>query len=268
MGGEAIRWIDLPAVRKGRSTIFDLAPTKWFKGDEASWAKGKCVKMRKAIETHHGVPVCKFIELFMADRETFVARLEALSRLFLQKVSRESDSPSVKHFASSFAHIYASGVLAVELGILPWSKKLVLKSIKRCYFDARRAMRSPDVLLRSGLKLLRKKLDGDTLVTVGKRKPLPNSIRKAEGFVVTTGMGQKVTVRAEKFKNWFADRRQPRLVLDWLSSKGCITLSRGGKPASGNAVVWAESQPTWPHGPRPRSIVLDLPLSVRNSLPQ
>jgi hypothetical protein len=56
--------------------------------------------------------------------------------------------------------------------------------------------------------------------------------------------------------------------LDWLMDNGAITPNGGRKTAKGAGIVWAESQPTWPDGTRARSIVLDLPLSVRKSLPQ
>ena len=93
-------------------------------------------------------------------------------------------------------------------------------------------------------------------------------MREADGYIVTTGMTQKITVRAERFKAWFSDRRQPRLVVDWLLENGGITLTGSRKSGSGFGIVWAETQKTWPDGTRARSIVFDLPLHVRNSLPQ
>ena len=267
MGGESVRWIDLPAIRKKHATIFDYIPATVVPQDHVKWSARMCVRLRAKIKKSHGVAIRKFIKAAIKHRN-LAAELKTHSQYFAAKVSRKSDGPTTKHLARSFAHIYASGVLGVQFGVLPWTKGLVLKCLKRCYGDARRAMRTPEDLLRSGLKLLSKKLDGDTLVAIGKRKPLAKSIRKAEGFVVTMGMDQKVTVRAEKFKAWFSDRRQPRRVLDWLLDNGAITPSGGRKTATGTGIVWAESQPTWPDGTRPRSIVLDLPLSVRNSLPQ
>jgi hypothetical protein len=267
MGGEAVRWIDLPAIRKGQATIFDFIPANVALQDHVKWSARTCVKLRVAIRKNHGVAIRKFIKAAIK-HPNLAAELKSHSQSFAAQVSRKSDSPTTKHLARSFAHIYASGILAVQLGILPWTKNVVLKCLKQCYRDSRRAMRTPQDLQRGGLRILRKKLDGDTLVTLGKRKPPAKSIRKAEGFVITVGNGQKITVRAEKFKAWFSDRRQPRLVLDWLLDNGAIMPGGGRKTATGTGIVWAESQPTWPDGTRARSIVLDLSLSVRNSLPK
>jgi hypothetical protein len=69
-----------------------------------------------------------------------------------------------------------------------------------------------------------------------------------------------LTVRADAFKGWFNDPRQPRLVLDHLRKKGC--LAKPASPKKGQGIVWAESQPQWPDGTRPRSIVIKLKPSV------
>jgi hypothetical protein len=49
--------------------------------------------------------------------------------------------------------------------------------------------------------------------------------------------------------------RQANLVLKFLRSKNA--LRSRGTPTSGIAIVWAESQPEWPDGSRPRSVVID-----------
>ena len=268
MGGATTRWIDLPAVRKGRCTIFDMPPVEKFKGDEAAWAKATCIKMRKAIEKNHGVAVYQFIKKILGQRDHVFQDIKAKSQLFMDEVSQKSDSSPVNHLATNFAHIYAGGAIAVELGILPWKERLVLKCIKRCYLDARRTMRTSEDLLGSALKTLLKKINGDALVTIGKKRVAAKSMQKADGYIVSAGMVQKVTVRAEKFKGWFSDARQPRLVLDWLLEHDGIALTGNRKPGAGIAIVWAETQKTWPDGTRARSIVIDLSLNLRTLLPQ
>jgi hypothetical protein len=63
-----------------------------------------------------------------------------------------------------------------------------------------------------------------------------------------------VTIRAQAFKGWFNDPRQPGLILDYLRKNGRLTCS--GSPAQGHGIKWAESQPMWPDGTRVRSIVI------------
>ena len=68
-------------------------------------------------------------------------------------------------------------------------------------------------------------------------------------------MSKRTTIRAEAFKGWFPDVRQPNLVLKFLRSKNVLPSRPTPKP--GTAIVWAESQPEWPDGSRRRSIVID-----------
>jgi hypothetical protein len=93
---------------------------------------------------------------------------------------------------------------------------------------------------------------------VGKRQPRVQVFKMADGYNDKSGPTPTVTVRAEKFKAWFDDGRQPALVLRWLQSKKALPCKPTLLAKPGNGIVWAESQPEWPDGSRPRSIVIEL----------
>jgi hypothetical protein len=82
--------------------------------------------------------------------------------------------------------------------------------------------------------------------------------KTADGYKDESGSTPTVTIRAEKFKGWFDDQRQPALVLRWLQSKNALPYKPALPGNSGDAIVWAESQTEWPDGSRPRSIVIQL----------
>jgi hypothetical protein len=110
-----------------------------------------------------------------------------------------------------------------------------------------------------GLRRLRAKLKSSGLLKIVGKKPIrADAFKHADGFIDQSPAITKVTVRAEKFKGWFDDPRQPAVVLRWLRSKKALP----GRPAlpakSANAIVWAETQPLWPDCSRPRSIVIEL----------
>jgi hypothetical protein len=269
-GGEAIRWVDLPAVRKGRRTIFDLVPAEQHGGDEVGWARQTCREMREAVADNHGMAAVKFLREAVKDPNCIAEELNRRSQFFVMNVARGSDSPPVKHLATSFGHIYAAGRLAIQFGILPWHRRLVLRCVKRCYFDARRAMRTPEEVQRRGLKRLIKMIDGGRMVAFQKMraKPKLSSLQSADGYVVMDGVDRKVVIRAKRFKAWFSDRRQPRLVVDWLLEHEAISPAAGHEPKPGLGIVWAETQKTWPDGTRVRSIVINLTADVRRALPR
>jgi hypothetical protein len=162
----------------------------------------------------------------------------------------------VQHLARNFGHIYAAGVLAVRVGTVSWSEDLVLECVRRCYRDARREIKTEADLLRRALCRLRARV-ADTAIVMPADKTMPKRLGRADGYRGPGLACNRITVRAEAFKTWFDDPRQPKLVLELLSSKRC--LPNRPKPAKGGqGIVWAESQPQWPDGTRRRSIVIDM----------
>jgi hypothetical protein len=81
-------------------------------------------------------------------------------------------------------------------------------------------------------------------------------LKKVDGYRRNEGKKKTVvTVRAQAFKGWFNDPRQPGLVLDYLRKNGRLA-GGSGSAGPGKAIKWAESQPIWPDGTRVRSIVI------------
>jgi hypothetical protein len=250
MGGESVRWIDLAAKRNGADDIFDRIPKKVREAERAKWADQRCGKVRQGCRRNHGVTIRQFIEHVIRNRETVRKMLLSLRQEFLDRVIKAGDDAVVRHLAKCFAHIYAAAVIGVGFGTLPWSAKTVRKCIERCYRDARRELNTESDLLRDGLGILR-----------AKTRNLPKAngagLKSAEGFRAG-GMSKRTTIRAEAFKGWFPDARQPNLVLKFLRSKNVLPSRPMPPNKNGPAIVWAESQPTWPDGSRPRSIVINV----------
>jgi putative DNA primase/helicase len=256
--GEAIRWSDLRATRKTAEDIFDFCPDEVAERNRKAWVQQQCVALRDVSRAHRGVALEHFIRHVIKCRKTIGADLAALTRQFVEKVTNDEDGHAVCHLATCFGHIAAAGVLGVRFGTVPWSKRFVLKCIKRCYRDARLALRTETDLLREGLRSLREDIDSK-LLKVSRNKPYGKGAWKtAEGYREKTNHGIRVTIRGEAFKGWFADQRQPGIVLSWLHSQNALSSKRGPSGSSTPAITWAESQPVWPDGSRPRSIVIEV----------
>jgi putative DNA primase/helicase len=247
MAGESVRWIDLAATRNGAADIFDRIPKKVPGGERAQWVEQRCAKIRAGCRRNHGVSIQHFIERVIRNRKVVQKKVRSLRQKFVNRVIDTNDDPVVRHLAKCFGHIYAAAVIGVGFGTLPWSTKTVRKCIERCYRDARREMNTETDLLRDGLSILHAKI-----------RALPKAngadLKSVDGFLAGTKPNQ-ATIRAEAFKAWFPDVRQPNLVLTFLREKNALLARRTPKP--GVAIVWAESQLKWPNGSRPRSIVID-----------
>jgi hypothetical protein len=259
IAGECSKWIDVPAIEGGSPDIFDLGPDL-DPQERAAWFKKTCADIRAGCSVHHGRAIQRFISEVIARRKTIRAELVALRDQFVEAVAKAGTDHVALHMANNFGHLYAAGVLAVRFAILPWSERLVFKSVRRCYRAARREIKTESELLRKALLRLKARAEKKT-VLLDKRYNGP-SLKNVDGYRQIKGKKTLLTVRAETFKRWFEDPRQPRLLLDWIRKQGL--LRSGGMPAPGQEIVWAESQFQWPDGTRPRSIVIVLGPALLN----
>jgi hypothetical protein len=247
MAGESIRWIDLAGTRNGALDIFDRIPKHVAESDRAKWAEETCANIRNGCLRNHGVTIQRFIKQVIRNRKDVQKQLKSLRKKFVSRVTGPNDDPVVRHLAKCFGHIYAAALIGVRFGTLPWSKKTVRLCVARCYRDARRELNTETDLLREGLRIMHAKI-----------RALPKAngadLKSVDGFLKGTKPNQ-ATIRAEAFKHWFPDPRQPNIVLRFLRAKNA--LPSRPTPTSGTAIVWAASQPTWPDGKRRRSIVIE-----------
>ena len=265
--GESIRWIDLRGTRRGAADIFDRCPKSVSFEDRTKWASRQCKSLRNGARDNHGIAIEHFIKRVIKRRRKILALLRPLIDEFIKMAVDQADEPIVRHLASCFGLIRAAGILGVRFGSLPYSEKFVDRCIMRCYRAARGGLRTESKLLRAGLRRLRTKLKSSNMLKiVGKKQPRADAFKFAHGYMDETGSTRTGTIRAEKFKGWFDDPRQPALVLRWLQSKKALPCKPTLPAKSGNAIVWAESQPEWPDRSRPRSIMIELSHGLLNQI--
>jgi putative DNA primase/helicase len=256
MAGETVRWIDLPAAKRGCPDVFDRAPPFLSRVKRSIWYRRQCAAIRAGCTRYHGMAHWHFIERVIGQHQTIRGELVALRDAFVKLVTKDETDHVIQHLAKNFGHIYAAGILAVRFGTVPWSEDLVLECIRRCYRDARREIKSEADLLRGALRRLRVRAADRTIVLTADQTMQQRRLRRADGYRGKGSRCTRITVRAEAFKAWFDDPRQPKLVLEWLRSQQCLPARP--KPAKrGHGIVWAESQPQWPDGTRRRSVVIE-----------
>lgn len=253
LAGENTRWIDLPAAATGCPDVFDLSPTFDSSVERSKWYAKQCAAVRRGCKDHRGEAQRHFLKCVIGQRKSIKDELIDLRDKFTELVTKDESDRVVRHLAKNFGHIYAAGIQAVRFGTVPWSEQLVRKCVRRCYLAARREMKTEADLLRRGLRRLRARIKGGTINLKGD----PVALRHVDGYRRNGIGGTTITVRADAFKHWFVDPRQPRLVLEWLRKQGCLP-NRPPAPGAGHGIVWAESQPQWPDGTRPRCIVIGL----------
>jgi hypothetical protein len=107
------------------------------------------------------------------------------------------------------------------------------------------------------LRQLHKRFADPAAVLPAEKTLSPKRLAQADGYRRKGATKDTIVIRAGVFKSWFDDPRHAKLVLAFLKAQGCLP-GKSKSPTSGTAIVWAESQPLWPDGSRPRSIVVRL----------
>jgi hypothetical protein len=251
--GSTIRFIDLPATRKGATDIFDLAPES-TKSQKGGWVQDTCMRIRDGAEAHHGIALTVLVKKVIRQRSKIERRLRCLRQRFVDKVAANHGDQIIRHMALLFGHIYAAGILGVKFKILPWSEQFVMTAVKRCWLAALRSLRLEAALTAKAITRLKRKARGRGVMPASSRMAAER-FRDADGFYRCHKGERQLVVRGERFKDWFSDPRQPLLLLRRLNELGALVCSKDGQ-RPGSSIVWAESQVDWPDGTRPRSIVI------------
>jgi len=208
-GGELFRAIDVSAIRKGTTTIFDLAPPNLVPLAELQ-------ELRRAMAECHGTAWTPYIEyLIEMGRIEVKRRTLALMKEFVDHMPEAAHDGVIRQIAMHFGLLYAGSILAIESDVSPLTKNHVQKALTRAFRDAVEASKPVDPLAK-GLDTLRANL-ADKVV---ERKPSSTfGVKDHPGYWMRIGGKKVFVVHAHQFRAWFANERQCNLVLGSLAAK-------------------------------------------------
>ncbi len=207
--GELFRAIDVSAIRKGKTTIFDLAPPNLDQRAELQ-------ELRQAMFECHGTAWTLYIEYLMQMGPIDVKRRTlALIKDFVDHMPEAAHDGVIRQMAMHFGLLYAGSILAIESGVLPWTKSHVQKALTRAFRDAVEASKTVDPL-SMGLEILNENLSDKTV----ERKPSSTfGVKDHAGYWTRIGGKKYFVVHEHQFRAWFATVGQFNLVLGSLAPK-------------------------------------------------
>ncbi len=255
--GETARLIGLPLAALG-ATIFDRPPADVSAANRAGWERTQLARLHNGMPRQRGVAFARYLDAIVRRPKETAARARRLITRFETDVAPASTSPVARDIVAKFGVQFAAGVTAADAGVLPISKRVMASAIHRACLAALNALPDPQAELRRDVERLKEGLSGASIRDATHLDgPTLRLLPQADGFFRSRGDGREYVVRAQVFSSWFATPAQVRAVLDHLAEEGYLQLSR---PASqGRSNAWAQGQPLWPNGIRPRSITIFLP---------
>jgi hypothetical protein len=224
--GEKVRFIDLILPRAEEGGIIDCPP---HCVDTTQFSAATVEKMEKGFPQHYGHLMPSWINLLLS--HDYSSRLIELQDLFARKMAAGELGWDKRH-AGKFGALYAVGTLAVEKGLLPWSKAWPQKAVSSCYTNAVRVAQGEDGLVKKALeRLLTVASDPRRIVAVEALKPgaIP-VINKSHAGITTTHKKLPVTGILERSLVEIAgDKPLARALIAQLKALGAYTRGHGNR---------------------------------------
>jgi hypothetical protein len=248
LGGEEVRFMDIPASEPGSQGIFD---------GELKPKKGKSLlKTAKAIVDdtlalailNQGYVLPAFLDRLVKDKNW-----EATVRRYKEQFESEVKAPderAIYRIRSNFAVIWAAAALAIDYNLLPWNKRGTLRAIEKCFRRCVAALASPPpidpIKARASnsanlLRTFKEKLDQCDLRSVQQRKKASKAEatarQKADGFII-----DGVTyIKNDRVDGWFPSS-QDRST---LREAGIFRTKRKDTPTVDKKISGIEGKPRY-----------------------
>ncbi|WEJ87201.1 MAG: DUF927 domain-containing protein [Klebsiella huaxiensis] len=219
--GEKVRFIDIPVDCESDMGIFETVPDSLTPSEYAENIKSAC-------HQHYGVAGPAFVEKILSKGTKHIKKeLKRHMNNFLIHHNISGLDGIEKRIAKRFALSYASGVLAVDFGILPFTASDVMEGISCCYGKATGNQRS--------IKL--NMLFNDTLKQAFKNQVVKLSDYSSEepGFkkepiLATVIKGMNIlAIETDFFKGNIAHGYDNAMVLNILKKSGVLLTDKQGK---------------------------------------
>ena len=253
ISGSEVRLFDISAVSKGAADVFDRAPKTLHGAERTKWVDDKFEAIRDGSFNNCGVAYRPFVTYLVKNPKAARMFLNKEALRFFNSIVSSNEEAAIRHIAKYFSTIVAAGLLAVELGILPWSRNRVISSAKRCFSRAVKSLPTDATALRQACQRLLGEFKAGGLVRHdSKRKPNAD-LDLAKGYYTGSGKHRLVTIRGKAFIDLIGSHDLAFRLLEKWNQAGLI-LSARRKAKHRRSLKDFEAQHKWPNGSRPRSI--------------
>jgi hypothetical protein len=216
LGGEEVRFMDIPASEPGSSGIFDGNITSSHGRSLRETTKELVEALKANAIKYQGHAIRALMKRFVNDPHGF----DALKK-YKQQFEREAAIPDAHnaHYRvrTNFAIMYAAAALAIDYEILPWGKESTFRAIDKCMRLAlstlatghiQPASITPAVDPHQLTKTLEGQLARAHIVRVRPRqkvtKKQARARQNADGFKING----EIYVKPDRFKQWFPAQRE------------------------------------------------------------
>lgn len=226
--GERMRMIDVPACVSDLGDVFDGKNANRKIGSTVAERRQFAERLKEVAQGQQG----EIYRAYLAKRFADPNATSVLSEYVAEYVSKTALTGKDVQFGRIvlyFAVIYASAALAIDYGLLPWSKKNTFRDIKRCMMDAIEQLRTtvvtePEVSDEELVSAFVTKFNQAKFVRI--KGATRKQILTAAGIVAKSKEGKTQSLLySEILDQWFPEKRHRARLTSLLEDNG--VLKRG-----------------------------------------
>ncbi len=221
LGGEEVRFVDIPASERGSAGIFDGQIQISASESLRETTKDLVEQLRSDAIKHQGFALREYLRRYVNDPHG-LETVREYKRQFEAEAKVMDTHNAHLRIRSNFAVLWAAAALAIDYNILPWNEGPTFRAIEKCLNLAlseletgasqRLSATNHQVDVFAVSKLLKKKLDRAILVpiTLKRRvtKQQAQARKAADGFIING----EILLRPGRLKTWIPDQSE-RLAL-------------------------------------------------------
>lgn len=133
--GEEVRMINMRACVSDLDDIFDCPNAAEHVGKSVDERREFVERLERLAVRHQGVAYRAYLAKRLMDKEANVT-LKGYVEEYCEAAPISEQLRWLGRIRRYFAVVYASAALAIDYGVLPWTKKSTLSAIKLCMLDA------------------------------------------------------------------------------------------------------------------------------------
>jgi hypothetical protein len=243
--GERGRFIDIPVLAAGRSTIFDRPDSDPVPKE----AERRLAMVQSWSSGNYLAPVVPFVEWLIQNPEKLAADIDAITKSFVQRYASSVDEHAIRHAARNLGLICAGGILGVRASLLLWKEEDVYEAIGSCFNDSCAQIRAeadrPNILASR----LRDDYNGFVVpdLTKHSRKRDAKKLHKTHWARIRAKGTTYVAVNSEWFQKLFPSEIDLRQLLHQLDDEGLIERNINAD-RDVKSIEWAQTLTTLYHG--------------------
>jgi hypothetical protein len=222
--GEKVRFCDLIVPPAAEGGIIDCPPPGV---GPAEFSAATVDEIERGFLRHFGHLLPAWINLLLS--EDYSSTLIERQDIFVRERAAGDSGWDVRH-ARKFGALYAVGYLAVDKGLLPWSRTWPQIAASSCYNSAVRAAQGDDGLLKKALeRLVAVAFDPRRIVDVRNRKSATTpAITKLHAGIIATHKNEKVFGILERSLIEIAgDKQSKEALIAELTTTGAYVGGHG-----------------------------------------